>query len=95
MVGGFADPARGSSSSRGYGYAWQQLRKQILSRDKGLCQECLRQGKYRPARIVDHIVPKSEDGTDDSNNLQSLCQACSDKKTQSEAQRARVGGMKS
>ncbi|MBS1198142.1 MAG: putative phage-related protein [Proteobacteria bacterium] len=90
-AGKFADERRGSRHERGYGSAWEKLRKIILRRDKGLCQECLRQDKCRPAKIVDHKVPKFEGGTDDEDNLQSLCQSCSDKKTQSEAQRARQG----
>ena len=68
------------------------MRKVILRRDKGLCQECLRNKHYRPARIVDHIVPKFEGGTDDESNLQSLCQECSDAKTAVEGSRARGGG---
>lgn len=90
-IGKFADDRRGSRHERGYGSAWEKLRKVILSRDKGLCQEHLRNGHYRPARIVDHKIPKSEGGTDDESNLQSLCQECSDAKTQREAQRARKG----
>lgn len=91
-VGKFADERRGSRQSRGYGAEWDRLRKVILRRDKGLCQECLRGKRYRPARIVDHIKPKFEGGTDDEANLQSLCQACSDAKTAEEGRRARVGG---
>lgn len=91
-LGKFADKHRGSRHERGYGSDWDKLRKLILSRDKGLCQEHLRQGKARPARIVDHILSKGEGGTDDPGNLQSLCQACSDTKTQAEALRARQAG---
>lgn len=90
-IGKFADLHRGSRHERGYGSTWDKLRKLILSRDKGLCQECRRNGKCRPARIVDHIIPKCEQGTDDESNLQSLCQACSDRKTQAESLRARQG----
>ncbi len=91
-IGTFADPHRGSRQSRGYGADWDKRRLRVLRRDKGLCQECLRQSRYRPARIVDHIVPKFEGGRDDEDNLQSLCQACSDAKTASESARARRRG---
>lgn len=91
-VGKFADVHRGSRHERGYGSYWDKLRKIILARDKGLCQACLRGGRYRPARVVDHIKPKFEGGTDAEGNLESLCQACSDLKTQAEAQRARQQG---
>ena len=90
-IGKFADKHRGSRHERGYGSLWEKIRKVILSRDKGLCQPCKRKSKFRPARIVDHIVPKFEGGSDDEINLELVCQACSDQKTQAEALRARQG----
>jgi 5-methylcytosine-specific restriction protein A len=90
-AGKFADDRRGSRHERGYGKEWDILRKRILSRDKGLCQPCLQQKRYRPARHVDHIIPKFEDGTDDDANLQAICKTCHDAKTQAEALRARRG----
>lgn len=90
-AGKFADQNRGSRHERGYGTAWEKLRKLILSRDKGLCQVCLGNGRYRPAHHVDHRVPKSEGGTDDESNLQSICRDCHRTKTQAEALRARGG----
>ena len=92
-LGTWADQSRGSRQSRGYGKEWQVIRKRILSRDKGLCQPCLKDRHYKPARQVDHIVPKFEGGTDDDSNLQSICIECHRTKTQAEALRARgVGG---
>lgn len=88
-IGKFADQQRGSRHERGYGSEWERLRKRILSRDKGLCQPCLRQGKPRPAQAVDHIVPKSKGGTDDDDNLQAICKACHQVKTQAEAAHGR------
>ena len=73
---------KGSASERGYGYAWQKLRKQALKRDNYLCQECLMQGKLTPLCVkpydhaVDHRLPKSQGGTDDLSNVRSLCSAC-------------------
>lgn len=87
-LGKFGDRSRGSSHERGYGWQWQQLRKRILARDRGLCQQCLKAGKYRPARDVDHIVHKANGGTDDDSNLQSLCSACHKAKTAAEARHA-------
>jgi 5-methylcytosine-specific restriction enzyme A len=66
-------------------------RKRILSRDKGLCQVCLKVHKYRPARAVDHIIPKFEGGDDDDDNLQAICKDCHDAKTAEESARARRG----
>lgn len=88
-IGKFADERRGSRQARGYGAEWERTRKRILNRDKGLCQPCLKVGRFRPAKQVDHIVPKFEDGTDDDGNLQSICKDCHDAKTAEEAKRAR------
>jgi len=90
-VGRWGDARRGSRHERGYGTEWDVTRKRILSRDKGLCQVCLAAGKYRPAKAVDHIKPKCEGGSDDDDNLQSICQSCHDIKTAAEAQRGRQG----
>ena len=38
---------KGSSKSRGYGYAWSKLRLKALERDKHLCQMCLKRRIYR------------------------------------------------
>lgn len=88
-AGRFADKSRGSRQERGYGAEWEQLRKRILRRDKGLCQPCLKAGHPRPAQAVDHIVPKAEGGTDADDNLQAICTECHRAKTAEEAQRGR------
>jgi len=70
-----------TTTERGYDYAWKKLRKIILQRDSYLCKECYRNKKLKPATDVDHIVPKSLGGTNDENNLQSLCKECHKLKT--------------
>lgn len=70
-----------SRHARGYGAAWDKLRKQILERDKYLCQACLASNRPTSAKHVDHKIPKSKGGTDDPDNLQSLCVPCHDAKT--------------
>jgi 5-methylcytosine-specific restriction protein A len=78
-----------SRHKRGYGAAWDRLRKQIMQRDCGLCQPCKRAGKYTPAAAVDHITSKakaanlkwSQDRVDDPANLQAICGPCHDAKT--------------
>jgi 5-methylcytosine-specific restriction protein A len=80
---------RTTAASRGYGARWQATRSSILRRDFGLCQVCKAAGKLRPAREVDHIVPKQEGGTDDDENLQAICSACHKLKTAAEAARGR------
>jgi 5-methylcytosine-specific restriction protein A len=63
---------------RGYGAAWDKLRKRILERDHYLCQPCLRGAPSRItlAREVDHVLPKAKGGTDDPANLVAICTPC-------------------
>lgn len=91
-IGKFADDRRGSRHERGYGQAWERLRKAVLSRDKGLCQVCLGKGRYTPARQVDHIMPKASGGTDATENLQAICEACHRAKSAREGVAARGEG---
>jgi len=61
---------------------WKRLRKMILNRDGGLCQECKRNGKITVGVHVDHIVPIRKGGSlDDMENLVLLCRSCHAKKT--------------
>jgi 5-methylcytosine-specific restriction enzyme A len=85
----YAGDNRGSRHERGYGTAWQKLRVIILKRDSGLCQPCLKIGRVTAAKQVDHIIQKSEGGTDDESNLQSICVACHKTKTAKEAAHGR------
>ena len=80
---------RPSAAKRGYGYAWQVLRSDILKRDKRLCQQCIKAGRTVMATDVDHIVPKHRGGTDNPGNLQSLCGDCHRAKSAREGQKAR------
>lgn len=77
-------------SGRG-GRPWRRKRDAVMRRDKGLCQPCLKNNRVTPASQVDHIIPKAEGGTDADSNLQAICKACHDVKTQAEAKRAQQG----
>lgn len=77
-----------SRHDRGYGYQWTKTRAQVLHRDDHLCQPCLMLGRVTPATEVDHIIPKAKDGSDDFENLQSICTDCHKDKTA----RERAGG---
>lgn len=70
-----------SRHQRGYGTKWEGIRERILKRDKGLCQDHLKQGVAKSASCVDHITPKAHGGTDADSNLQSLCWSCHARKT--------------
>ncbi|WP_395543262.1 HNH endonuclease [Neotabrizicola sp. sgz301269] len=64
---------KGTRHQRGYDAAWGRLRLTILARDNHLCQLCLEAGRVTPARTVDHRVPKAQGGTDEPDNLRSIC----------------------
>lgn len=96
-AGKFGDQRRGSRHDRGYGTAWDKLRKLIMIRDSGLCQPCLKTGRVAEAKQVDHIINKEDwkrqhgslAGVDDDSNLQAICIECHKAKTQAEAARGR------
>lgn len=70
-----------STTTRGYGAPWQRLRRLVIRRDNGLCQQCLRQGVATQGKDVDHITPKARGGSDEESNLEFLCAPCHATKT--------------
>lgn len=62
---------------------WTRLRMMVLRRDRGLCQECLRNGKTETGNQVDHI--RAAKHADElfwvQDNLQTLCRKCHTMKT--------------
>lgn len=85
------DARRGTSAQRGYGGRWQRLRLMYL-RANPLCLHCEEAGRVSAATDVDHIRAKRDGGTDDWDNLQSLCHACHSRKTAREKRRGRKRG---
>ena len=75
-----------SRHARGYGTAWDKLRKTILERDHHLCkcEECKRKHRIKPANEVDHRIPKARGGTDDPSNLCAINKDCHKRKTDAE-----------
>src|SRR4051812_2783530 len=70
------------TSGRG-GRPWQRLREAIFKRDHFLCQIHLHKGELfavdlhgANAGVCDHKNPKSQGGTDDPSNLQTICKLC-------------------
>lgn len=55
---------------------WAAIRVPILQRDGYMCAYC-----GRKASTVDHVIPKSKGGTDDSSNLVACCKRCNQKKS--------------
>lgn len=79
-----SDKVRGTRQQRGYGKQWQDVRKYVLSRDRYLCQACLKDNRLTPAKEVDHIINKASGGSDDASNLQAICVSCHRRKTSRE-----------
>ena len=52
-------------------YAWQELRREILRRDRGKCQYC-----GDPAVTADHVIPRKVGGPDATVNLVAVCGRC-------------------
>lgn len=73
-----------TTTERGYGWAWQQARERIITRDFGLCQPCKTMGRTTAFKDVDHIISKASGGTDADENLQCICDSCHKAKTQGE-----------
>ena len=67
-------------SGRG-GRPWRRIRERVLQRDGYLCQACRTKGRVTPAGEVHHVVALSRGGTDDPDNLLSLCGPCHQQET--------------
>ncbi|WMM73018.1 HNH endonuclease signature motif containing protein [Rhodococcus pyridinivorans] len=65
---------------------WRNQRQRALDRDGHRCVDCT-----APAVEVDHIVGRGDGGTDDLENLRSLCVRCHDRYTRAQTRRARGG----
>ena len=82
--------AKGSSTERGYGYAWQQARLRFLQ-ENPLCVMCqaMRPPRVTAANVVDHVIPHQGDQELfwDEANWQALCKPCHDRKTGNEDNR--------
>lgn len=62
--------------------SWRKLRDYVI-KNEPLCRECLKQGRVRPATLVDHIksIEEFPDLALDEDNLQPLCEKCHRDKT--------------
>lgn len=66
---------RAPDINKKYGRAWKRIRDHHVQ-EHPLCEECLKQGIYKPAEEVHHIVPLNDGGTHARSNLVSLCRSC-------------------
>ena len=60
---------------------WERVRRAVLARDNGLCQECLKNKRITLADAVHHIVEVKEDWSKrfQLDNLISVCTSCHNK----------------
>lgn len=66
----------------------KKMKKQVLIDDGYQCQQCGRFVEMETSHL-DHIVPLSQNGGHERDNLQTLCLKCSKAKTASESARGR------
>lgn len=69
---------RSPDHSRKYGRSWQRIRDRYVKMNP-LCERCLLEGRYTPVEEVHHIVPVNRGGTNDEDNLMSVCRSCHNK----------------
>ena len=64
--------------TRKYPSNWSSIRKEVYKRDDYKCQNCGKEGS-QGANVelhAHHIVPKKKGGSDNKNNLKTLCVDC-------------------
>jgi 5-methylcytosine-specific restriction protein A len=64
--------ARGTTTARGLGYAYQTKRGRILARDGGVCWICGLPG----ADTIDHLTPRARGGDSSDENLKAAHRSC-------------------
>lgn len=70
--------SRSVNYKKKYGHEWVKIRAVYVS-EHPLCEMCLKDGKVTPVEEVHHILPVSRGGTNDTENLMSLCRSCHNK----------------
>ncbi len=76
----YYDSQRGSSTKRGYDSMWQRNSRQFI-KENPLCDECYKQHRLTPSRVVHHIIDHkgNYELMWDVSNWQALCKVCHDK----------------
>ena len=67
--------SRGYDSNERYNSTWRKIRNRYIKQHP-LCEQCLTDGRCVPAVLVHHRVPLGSGGTNEINNLLSLCYSC-------------------
>ncbi len=71
---------RDPETRRHYGRDWRRIRERYIQLHP-LCEQCEKDGHLNIAEEVHHILPLSEGGTHDEQNLMALCKSCHSKIT--------------
>lgn len=66
---------RDTETSKRYGRKWRKIRKKYIA-EHPLCEICFKNKRMVNADHVHHIKPLKEGGTNDEENLMSLCISC-------------------
>jgi 5-methylcytosine-specific restriction protein A len=62
--------------------AWRKVRAFVLARDNHTCRLVL-PGCWTTADIADHVIARSEGGSDDPANLRAVCRGCHNRRHKS------------
>ena len=79
------DPTRRLSWDRMKPSQKKKLRQQVLERDGGRCLTC----GATTDLTIDHIVSLARGGSDEIDNLQTLCRSCNSRKNAGEGKRGK------
>lgn len=64
---------------------WRKIRREVINRASGLCENCAKAGLFVIGNQVDHIINVESGGSEtDLSNLQLLCEKCHKLKTAKE-----------
>ena len=60
---------------KGTNYGFENTKAMVLNRDNYICQHC--KGRHKDSKLeVHHIIFRSQGGSDEENNLITLCHTC-------------------
>ena len=87
-------PRKGTGDQRFTGLAvWKKARAAFIAANP-LCRGCEAQGNLTPARVVDHIIARSQGGAElDRRNFMPLCDSCHNTKSYWESRGLEVDGV--
>lgn len=71
---------RDPETRKRYGREWRRIRERYIHAHP-LCEQCEKDSRLTIAEEVHHILPLSEGGTHDGQNLMALCKSCHSKIT--------------